>query len=315
MRMQIFTIISILFFTTIANSKTLEEVAKFASKEKAQQLLTTEDSFTNNWSQFDIDSRLQKSNSTKAQLMSFISSQALDWNNNEIELIKSILKTIDNDLQKLKVSLPNLDTLYFVKTTGNEEGGANGYTRSNYIVLKNNVLHTPKQKLKKIIVHEIFHLLTRSNNKFREKMYKIIGFRLMNPIEYPAEIKEARITNPDAPQTDSYIILDKNGDKIKCLMVLFSPRSYSGGLFFEYLSIGFLRLEGSKVKKPVLKNGTPIIYTYQDVSNFFEQVGRNTKYIIHPEEILADNFASLVVGETNLPDQWLLNDIKKALSK
>ena len=33
------------------------------------------------------------------------------------------------------------------------------------------------------------------------------------------------------------------------------------------------------------------------MSGFFDQVGTNSQYIIHPEEILADNFALLVTGD------------------
>ena len=31
-------------------------------------------------------------------------------------------------------------------------------------------------------------------------------------------------------------------------------------------------------------------------AGFFEQVGRNTGYIIHPDEILAENFVKLAIG-------------------
>ena len=33
-------------------------------------------------------------------------------------------------------------------------------------------------------------------------------------------------------------------------------------------------------------------------NGFYEKVGKNTQYIIHPEEILADNFALVISGET-----------------
>ena len=36
-----------------------------------------------------------------------------------------------------------------------------------------------------------------------------------------------------------------------------------------------------------------------ELSGFVEQIGRNTGYIIHPEEILAENFAQLATGEND----------------
>jgi hypothetical protein len=50
-------------------------------------------------------------------------------------------------------------------------------------------------------------------------------------------------------------------------------------------------------------------------SGFFEQVGRNTDYLIHPEEILADNFALLVVGDKRIVSPEVINRIKKVLEE
>jgi hypothetical protein len=35
----------------------------------------------------------------------------------------------------------------------------------------------------------------------------------------------------------------------------------------------------------------------QQITGFAEQVGKNTDYVIHPEEILADNFALLISAQ------------------
>jgi len=34
----------------------------------------------------------------------------------------------------------------------------------------------------------------------------------------------------------------------------------------------------------------------RDMEGLFEQIGRNTRYLWHPEEILADNFALMAIG-------------------
>ena len=44
-----------------------------------------------------------------------------------------------------------------------------------------------------------------------------------------------------------------------------------------------------------------------------EQVGNNTDYIIHPEEILADNFALLVLGEHNMPSPEIPQKMREIL--
>ena len=51
----------------------------------------------------------------------------------------------------------------------------------------------------------------------------------------------------------------------------------------------------------------------QQASDFFEQVGKNTAYIIHPEEILADNFALLVLQERNVPSPEIIRKLEEIL--
>ena len=42
------------------------------------------------------------------------------------------------------------------------------------------------------------------------------------------------------------------------------------------------------IRRPVLATGEPVLLDPANVPDFHEQIGRNTKYIIHPEEVLAD---------------------------
>lgn len=57
----------------------------------------------------------------------------------------------------------------------------------------------------------------------------------------------------------------------------------------------------------------PELLTIEQVSGFYEQVGRNTEYIIHPEEILADNFRLILLGIKNPKSPDLLVNLNAAL--
>jgi hypothetical protein len=315
--MKEITMIGLFIAGFIANgfSAALVDKIKFASVDTAKKLLLQEDEFTKSWSQFDIDSRMQKQNSKKEELLDFISKQAKEWSLDEKKKILSIFESIDKQILKQKFRIAFPDEIYFVKTTANEEGGAGGYTRANYVVLKEDILSRPKGELTQTIVHELFHILTRANPDFRREMYRIIGFKLMNQIDYPDGLKSYRITNPDAPQTDSYIQLKVNGKTVECMMILYSNKDYDGGDFFKYLNVGFLSLTGNMDKSIVLVDNKPVIYNFEQVTGFFEQVGKNTQYIIHPEEILADNFAFAILNKTGLPDQDIVDKIKMKLKK
>lgn len=306
-----------LFMMTFAGcqpqAEELSDRIKFASEEKAKELLTTEDKFTDSWSQFDIDSRMKKQNSSKEELLQYISSQVRPWTPEEQEKLLAVVGEIERAIAEkgMKISFPG--EIYLIKTTAEEEGGAGGYTRGSYIVLKDNVVSAPEDGLKKTLVHELFHVLTRNNPEFREEMYSIIGFELMNEVGYPESIRDYRITNPDSPQTDSYIRLTVNGEAGEYMIVLYAKEDYSEGSFFDYLNVGFIKLEGDAVKKVHLIEGEPQIYGFEDVSGFFEQVGKNTQYIIHAEEIMADNFTFAVLGKEDLPDPEIVSEIVEKL--
>lgn len=54
------------------------------------------------------------------------------------------------------------------------------------------------------------------------------------------------------------------------------------------------------------------MYTTADMNDsFWDQVGRNTDYLIHPEETMADNFEFLVQGTPNKPTQRIIYSLKK----
>ncbi|NRB27812.1 MAG: hypothetical protein HRU37_09060, partial [Roseibacillus sp.] len=51
-----------------------------------------------------------------------------------------------------------------------------------------------------------------------------------------------------------------------------------------------------------------------EVTGFLEQVGENTTYLIHPEEILADNFVLLVTGKRDVPSPEVVEKLGKVLA-
>jgi len=311
------TIIQIIFFiffiSILAKGKELNEVdILFPSKEEANKLLVQEDEYLKNLSKFDIDSRMQKNNSTKEEFKEYIQNETLEWNESEKQTIKSIIIELSKVMieNSYKLNFPN--EVIFIKSTCKNEGYAMGYTRANFIVLKNGIYNNNKQ-LEHLVLHELFHILSRSNPKFREDIYKLIGFNIMPSISYPKEIFDYKISNPDATQTDSYINLIVDGEEKECMMVMYANRDYEGGIFFEYLNLGFLALTGDKEKQIAYKDNSPIIYDFEEVEGFFEQIGMNTQYIINPEEIAAENFALAILGNEELPNQEIIDNIKLLL--
>ena len=164
-----------------------------------------------------------------------------------------------------------------------------------------------QKSLRTIIAHELFHVLSRHNPALKEKLYAAIGFKPCNEIVFPSNLKRLKITNPDAPKNDHCIRVTIDNKEVWVTPVLFAKSKYGvsqGGDFFDYLEFKFLRADGT---------GAPV--DVSNVSGFFEQIGKNTKYIIHPEEILAENFALLFLGNKDVPSPEIIRQMKDVLDK
>ena len=295
-----------------------ETSAIFATTREGREILTKRDEFVQRMSPFDRSARLKtKRDISESEYLEFVKRNVLEWNNNETQKVKSALQEIHAELKALCLPLP--EKIYIIKTTGNEEGGA-AYTRSNAIVLPEDYLNKPIAKIQKIICHELFHIMSRFNPALRDKFYTAIGFVKCNEVIFPPILKSQKITNPDAPVNDHYISLKLKGDEALAIPILFSrAKKYNeelGGEFFNYLQLQFLAVErhdNSANVKPIYDGNRPLFIDMRQQSGFFEKVGKNTGYIIHPEEILADNFAFLVLKHRNLPSPEIVRKIEKII--
>ncbi|HSH94913.1 MAG TPA: hypothetical protein VK968_12260, partial [Roseimicrobium sp.] len=217
------------------------------------------------------------------------------------------------------LSLPLPKKILFIKTTGDDEGAA-AYTRSNAIIIPKHELMNSAGKNRKLICHELFHILSRENPALREKLYALIGFVKCDEVPFPAELKSRKITNPDAPRNDHCIRLQVDGKERWAVPILFSrAEKYDvqmGGEFFRYLQFRFLlveRKEGISAVTPIRDGPNAALAELDSVTGYFEQIGMNTEYVIHPEEILADNFALMVLRDREVDSPSILKRLEQAL--
>lgn len=279
---------------------------QFADQKESASLLTQKDKFIEAWSDFDIFARSGGASSDKEKLVIEIGSQALDWSTGEKDTIQKILDSITNSINHLQLNIPFPKTIKLVKTTGEEEWGAMAYTRQNYIVLNENFLSLPEEQCYHILTHELFHIASRNSKEFRDRMYSIIGFENAGNLQVSDSLKASFITNPDTPENYSYTNVSVEGKSHRIAMILYSTRPYTEGDLMEYLNLGFIEVDDSENPSPILKEGKPVIFSYQQLEGFFDQVGQNTGYILHPEEILAENFAFAVHGTEGLPSPQII---------
>jgi hypothetical protein len=293
----------------------------FATVEEGRKILTTRDDFVVRLSPFDRAARVgTDKHISEAEYLRFVSGNVLAWTPEDKTVVQAAWSALEPKLDQMALPFPA--TIYLIKTTGREEGGAE-YTRANAIVLPQPAFDASHRgSLESILAHELFHVLSRSNPELRDKLYRVIGFEPCGEIPFPTELASRKITNPDAPKNDHSIRLQTSGGAVWAVPILFSrtPRydPAQRGPFFNYLEFKLLVVEraGSSPTAPASYDAArPILLDVNQVSGFYEQVGRNTDYIIHPEEILADNFKLLLLGETNVPSPDILRRLAAVLGQ
>ncbi len=290
----------------------------FASAAEAKSILAANDSYMAGMSPFDRQARMQTDRTVSAaEFVAFYSSAAMEWEGSEKARIGAAWKKIQPAVTALGLPLP--DKVYIIKTSGREEADA-AYTRANAVILPPAMLDTTDAELQKLLAHELFHVATRANPGLARQLYDTIGFHYCGEVQLPSNVAARRISNPDTPQNNSCIQVKVGGKSVQAMPILVSTsETYDmarGGTFFDYLALAFLLVEtpaGSSTPQILHDAHGLRVAGLNDLSGFFEQVGENTKYIIHPEEILADNFALLVTGARNVPSPKVLAQMKAVL--
>lgn len=220
----------------------------------------------------------------------------------------------------------------FIKTDGSEESHA-AYTRHDAIILPAAKLPADpspgsQYRLAKLIAHEASHVFSRLYPEMRDRLYGRLGFRHVGPIELGEYLENRRITNPDGVLLEHVIEVQhpQRGSFPAVLAIYSKSDRFSpdqGRRIFDYLQSGLFPVvqEGQGYRVVVGTDGVPPVYRPQEVTGFFEKIGRNTNYIIHPDEILAENLSLLLTeGMPGRPanavaDPKLLRDLAEILSR
>jgi hypothetical protein len=293
-------------------------VIRFAEVRQGVEALTRRDDYIRQLSPFDRQVRPKSDRDvSEPEFLAFIAGHVLPWTEDDIRKLTPHLVALEAKLRPWKLKLPPIVLL--VKTSGREEGGA-AYCRGPAIVLPQNMIDGPPEQLEKVLPHETFHVLSSHNPALRDALYQIIGFKACNEVLLPEPLRARKITNPDAPVNDHYITVMIDGRAAELMPVLYSKTdrfdAQRGGTVFTYLQFKLMELQiDAGVRRPALRMGQPVLLDPASVPGFREQIGGNTSYIIHPEEILAENFVHLLNGRINLPTPRVVEEMGRVLQE
>ncbi len=289
---------------------------RFASLEQGQAAISADDDFVRSLSRFDLQCRLQSADEvTVARWREFAQGEVRAWEPGQITRVTESIERLRKRLQKLNLPLP--ETVLLVRTTGKEEGNA-AYTRGAAIMLPDKALAYQPDALDRLLAHELFHVLSRNNQTLRSDLYAVIGFQVCPPIALPPSLAPRKITNPDAPLVDCYIEIADGDKTYLAAPVLYASQkefdAKAGGSLFRYLTFRLLVIEKRDgAWQPVRMGDQPVVIDPRKLPAYYEKIGKNTQYIIHPDEILADNFVHLVMGDAGLATPRIVERMGKIL--
>jgi hypothetical protein len=287
---------------------------RFASLEEARVILSASDAFIAASTPFDRAVRTRTAPPpSRSEFARFLADQARAWPAEERSALGTVLLGVDRRLSRFEASLPA--EIRLVRTTDQVEAGA-PHTRAGAIVLPASALAVSPSMLLHALFHETFHLITQADPALRDELYSFIGFASCKTLTLPDDLAQHLITNPDAPRSLHFIrvVAAGRGRSVVPLLVGRSDGPANPSLF-ESFQLRFLEVEpGASACTPVRRAAGLAWFDVAELTGFFEQIGTNTQYILHPEEVLADTFALLMADRGQLRSPEIANAIERALS-
>lgn len=263
---------------------------RYASQEEGVSLLLGNDEYYNGLSQNELDYKMQKKDATLEEYKEYASGQVLEFSDEDKQAIDKGMEEVERIIRENDYDIPDIDEIVFVKTTQDEENGSTAYTHGTQIYFGDKMIEYLTSDEEEtanlsicILWHEIFHCLTRCTPEFRAEMYELIHFTVQEEnFEIPPSVYEYFISNPDVENHNSYATFIIDGEPVDCFTAWMSAKHFEkeGDSFFDY-----------KVTALVPIDGSDTYYVEDDAENFYEIFGRNTDYVMDPEECMADNFS------------------------
>lgn len=289
----------------------------FATVEEGRRELGRSDAFIEALSPFDRQARLKSEEPVSTEeFLEHVVAQVRPFTDAQRSRVEGALILVRQRLEDWTIPFP--EQIHVIHTTGEEESGK-PYTRGRSIVLPTERLTVQRVELARILTHELFHILSRNDGRLRERLYAAIGFVPCGPIELPRELAAARLTNPDAPRIEHRIVLALDSFSVSAVPVLYAdPPTYDPATkpsLFDYLVFRLLAIEEDRDGRwaPRITRGRPELLDASRIDDYWTQVGGNTQYVIHPDEILADNFVLLLQGRRDVPTPAVLDRMREIL--
>lgn len=212
----------------------------------------------------------------------FLATQVMQPTAQDQLWVDSTFLLVRKELQMINPVL-NTGKINIVKIRTDHYGEGTFYTRGHSIFIPDHIFSEPFDQHVDVMLHEYWHIISRNNPAIKKEAYELIGFVPHGKnLQFSDSLSKTLLTNPDGCVSDYTIQL--NGEKVLPLLTSkFSEYMPGKTTFFQYLQFDFYPIsETGRVGDQPAKLAS--------MAGLFEKITDNTQYIIHPDEITADNF-------------------------
>lgn len=237
-----------------------------------------------------------------SEYRTFLKTEVLNFSKEETDFCQDIFNEIHPQLLAIHPDIYP-DNLQLIKLKGNHYGPGAFYTRERAILIPQGVLKEKQRaSFYETMLHEIFHIYSRYHPEKRRALYALIGFKKLNDsdiLSLDASLKNRLLLNPDGIDMGYAIALTEANTSFSAVPVLAANEMgfvSEKPVFFDYLNFNLYPIQPSHndtIKVLSQTDGSSRL-DLNEVKGFYEQIQKNTDYIIHPDEILADNFIFMV---------------------
>jgi len=266
----------------------------FAAADTALELIVQEDDFLRGASQAMRRALTQSDGPVGNEAFAaHMASTVTGWTADAAAPWAEALRQVEQAFHAWKVPLP--PAVWLIRTDGRDMFST-PYTRGQAVYLPQGI----EDDKAMLLAHELLHVASRHCPPWAERLYGVLGFRPVDDLQWPAELADQLVTNPDTPRLRHATSLVLDGeDRVDVMPVLVlqqPPDRPQALLHATKTTLVQVEIEDGRPTVPVRASGSLVLYDPFAMPRYLEQLGGNTHYIIHPEEVLADNFAYAAVG-------------------
>ncbi len=219
------------------------------------------------------------------------------WTAAERVRLAAMIERVSPRLRSLAPLLPA--RVQIAGFNGSASGDAD-FTRGSTIFLAH--LKPTDDGLDERFFHELFHVLSRANPDRRDAFYGIVGFERCSPVVLDNALRARVVTNPDAPTIEYASPVSISGQNLLTTPVLAAdlPRYTAQSGLFDHVQLLFVPLSRDAQGRCTQLSGVHVSQAELGGA-VIARAGGNTDYVIHPEELVADNFAQMMMGRRDAP--------------